>query len=160
VQRIFIIVIAILITCSCQFITDESDKEALKRHFEIPEDAEMIAYDGSPPMSGFGQREGLTISAKYSIKVKDMNRWITKMKEKGLRKLPIEPECRRKLWIKDKLIPLETQTGYYYCRTAGNDVLNATETKPCNEVDYLKDIILALLDTEKNELSVIIKSGY
>ena len=159
-QRILIIVITILITCSCQFITDESDKEALKRHFEIPDDAEMIAYNGSPPMSGFGQREGLTISARYSLNVDDMNRWIKKMKRKGLIKLPIEPECRRKLWFKDKLILLETQTGYYYCRTAGNDVLNATETKSCEEVNYLKDIIFALLDTEKNELSVIIKSGY
>ena len=152
--------ILLLSICSCRVITDESDKSALKRHFEIPEDAEMIAYDGSPPMSGFGQREGLTISAKYSLNVEDMNRWIKKMRGKGLKKLPIEPECRRKLWFKDKLIPLETQTGYYYCRTAGDDVLNATETKPCNEVDYLKDIIFALLNTEKNELSVIIKSGY
>jgi hypothetical protein len=152
--------ILLIFTCSCKVITDESDKAALKRHFEIPDEAEMIAYEGFPPVSGFGQREGLTISAKYLLNIEDMNGWITKMKEKGLKKLPIEPEFKRKLWFKDKLVPLETQTGYYYCRTAGDDVLNATETKPCEEVDYLKDIIFALLDTEKNELSVIIKSGY
>ena len=82
------------------------------------------------------------------------------MRGKGLRKLPIEPKFRDKIWFKDKLVPLETQTGYYFCRTAGNDMLNATVTKSCDEVGYLKDIILAILDTDRKELSVIVSSGY
>ena len=145
---------------SCQLLTDSSDKSALEKHFEIPDDAEIIAYDGFPTMVGFGQREGLNISAKYLLNDEDMNEWIKNMKIKGLKNLPIESECRSKLWFKDKLIPVETKTGYYYCRTAGNDVLNATKTKPCDEVDNLNDIIFAILDTEKKELSVIITSGY
>jgi hypothetical protein len=150
----------LVFSCSCQVITDESDKAALKKHFEIPDDAEMIAYDGYSGMVGFGQREGLRISAKYSLNTEDMNNWIKMMKGKGLKKLPIEPEGRSKIWFKDKLVPLETQTGYYFCRTAGDDVLNATVTKSCDEVDYLKDIILAILDTDRKELSVIVTSGY
>jgi hypothetical protein len=149
-----------LLVTSCQQVTDSSDKAALKKHFEIPDDAEMIVYDGFPPMSGFGQREGLSISAKYKLNDEDMDSWIIKMHSKGLKELPIETECRGKLWFKDKLIPLDTQTGYYYCRTAGNDVLNATETKPCEEVENLIDIIFAILNTEKKELSVIVISGY
>jgi hypothetical protein len=39
-------------------------------------------------------------------------------------------------------------------------VLNAEITKPCDEVKNLNDIIFAILDSEKNELSVIITSGY
>jgi len=120
----------------------------------------MIAYDGFPPVVGFGQREGLTISAKYKLNDEDMNSWIESVQHKGLKKLPIEPECRSKLWFKDKLILLDTQTGYSFCRTAGDDVLNATETKPCEEVKHLSDVILAILDTEKKELSVIVTSGY
>lgn len=145
---------------SCQWLTDRSDKSALEKHFEIPKNAEMIAYDGFPTTVGFGQREGLNISAKYLLSDEDMNEWIRIMRTKGLKNLPIESECKSKLWFKDKLIPMETKTGYYYCRTAGNDVLNTKETKPCDEVDSLNDIIFAILDIEKNELSVIITSGY
>lgn len=150
----------LLLITSCQQVTDSSDKEALKRHFEIPDDAVMIAYDGFPPMAGFGQREGLNISAKYKLNDEDMNNWINNLQSKGLKQLPIETECRSKLWFKDELIPMDTETGYYYCRTAGNDVLNATETKPCEKVENLNDIIFALLDIEMKELSVIVISGY
>jgi len=159
-KKYFTFFLLLFVATSCQWLTDSSDKSALEKHFEIPDDAEMIAYDGFPTMVGFGQREGLNISARYLLNDEDMNEWIKNMKIKGLKNLPIESECRSKLWFKDKLIPVETKTGYYYCRTAGNDVLNATETKPCDEVDNLNDIIFAILDTEKKELSVIITSGY
>ena len=36
----------------------------------------MIAYDGFPTMVGFGQREDLTISAKYKLNDEDMKSWI------------------------------------------------------------------------------------
>ena len=156
---ILLILLATLFT-SCQWVTDNSDKAALKKHFEVPEDAEMIAYDGFPTMVGFGQREGLTISAKYKLNDEDVKGWIQKVQYKGLKKLPIEENCRSKLWFKDKLIPLDAKNGYYFCRTAGNDVLIAKVTKPCDEVEYPNDLIFAILDTEKKELSVIVTSGY
>jgi hypothetical protein len=159
-KKYIVFFLLLFVTNSCQVITDNSDKAALEKHFEIPDDAEMIAYDGFPAMVGFGQREGLNISAKYLLSEKDMNKWIKHMQTKGLKKLPLESECKSKLWFDDKLIPIETATGYYYCRTAGNDVLNATEKKPCDEVENLNDIIFAILDTGKKELSVIITSGY
>jgi len=145
---------------SCQWLTDRSDKAALEEHFEIPDDAEMIAYDGFPTMVGFGQREGLTISAKYKLSDEDMRGWIQKVQYKRLKKLPVEEKCMGKLWFKDKLIPLDAKNGYYFCRTAGNDVLIAEVTKPCDDVEYPNDLIFAILDTEKKELSVIVTSGY
>ena len=159
-KKYIVFFLLLFITNSCQVITDNSDKAALNERFEIPDDAEMIAYDRFSTMVGFGQREGLTISAKYLLSDEDMNEWINNMRTKGLKKLPLESECKSKLWFKDKLIRIETETGYYYCRTAGNDVLNATETKPCDEVENLNDIIFAILDIGKKELSVIISSGY
>ncbi|MCW8810166.1 MAG: hypothetical protein OQJ93_06860 [Ignavibacteriaceae bacterium] len=159
-KKCFVFFLLLLVTNSCQWLTDSSDKSALEKHFDIPDDAEMIAYDGFPTMVGFGQREGLNISAKYLLSNEDMNEWIKNMQTKGLKKLPIDPECKSKLWFKDKLIPTETENGYYYCKTAGDDVLNATETRSCDEVDNLNDIIFAILDTEKKELSVIVTSGY
>lgn len=159
-NKIIILFLLAVFLNSCQWLTDRSDKAALEKHFEIPEDAEMIAYDGFPTMVGFGQREGLNISAKYMLSDKDMNEWINNMNSKDLKNLPIPPECRDKLWFDDKLVLLDTKTGYYFCRTAGNDVLNADSTKSCDEVEHLNDIIFAILDTEKKELSVIICSGY
>jgi len=159
-KNYLLIILLIILTSSCQWLTDNSDKTALQKHFEIPDDAEMIAYDGFPTMVGLGQREGLTISAKYKLNDEDMNSWLKNVQHKGLKKLPIFPDCRGKLWFNDKLISLDTQTGYYFCRTAGNDVLKAEKTKSCDEVDNLNDIIFAILDTEKKELSVIITSDY
>ena len=159
-KKHLLIFILIIVTSSCQWLTDRSDKAALAEHFEIPDDAEMTAYDGFPTMVGFGQREGLTISAKYKLNDEDMKSWIQKVQYKGLKKLPIEESCRSKLWFKDKLIPLDTKNGYYFCRTAGDDVLKAKVTKPCDEVKNPNDLIFAILDTEKKELSVIITSGY
>lgn len=159
-NKLLIVILVSIFFNSCQWVTDKSDKAALEKHFEIPDDAEIIAYDGFPTMVGFGQREGLTISAKYLFDDEDMNIWIEKMRTKGLTKLPIPIECKSKLWFKDKLVPLDTESGYYLCRTAGNDVLKAESTKLCDEVENLNDIIFAILDTEKKELSVIIISGY
>ena len=153
------ILLAALFT-SCQWVTDQSDKSALEDHFEIPDNAEMIAYDGYPTMVGFGQREALSISAKYKLNDADMNNWIEKVQSKGLKPLPVEPDCKNKLWFNDKLVTKDLETGYYFCRTAGNDVLNAETTKPCDDVENLNDIIFAILDTETKELSVIITSGY
>ena len=67
----FILLLLLLLNTSCQQVMDSSDKAALKKHFEIPDDAEMIAYDGFPPMAGFGQREGLSISSKYKLNDED-----------------------------------------------------------------------------------------
>jgi len=159
-NKITILVLLAIFLNSCQWLTDNSDKTALEKHFEIPEDAEMVAYDGFPTMVGFGQREGLNISAKYLLSDKDMNKWIKNMSSKGLKTLPIPTECRDKLWFEDKLVPIDTKTGFYYCRTAGNDVLNADSTKLCEQVDNLNDIIFAILDTDRKGLSVIICSGY
>ena len=145
---------------SCQWVTDQSDKSALEKHFEIPDGAEMIAYDGYPTMVGFGQREALSISAKYKLNYIDMNNWIKKVQSKELKPLPIEPDCKNKLWFNDKLVPKDLKTGYYFCRTAGNDALNAKTTKSCDDVESLNDIIFAILDTKTKELSVIITSGY
>jgi hypothetical protein len=89
-----------------------------------------------------------------------MQSWIQKVQYKGLKKLPVEKNCMGKLWFRDKLIPLDAKNGYYFCRTAGNDVLKAKETKPCDEVDNPNDIIFAILDTDNKELSVIVTSGY
>lgn len=159
-KKYCILFFLLLTITSCHRITDETDKAALKKHFEIPDDAEMIAYDGYPARVGFGQREGLTISARYRLTDEDMNSWIKSVQPKGLKELPISPECRSKLWFEDKLIPLDTQTGYYFCRTVGDEVLNAAKTKPCDEVDNLIDAIFAILNTEKKELSVIVTSRY
>lgn len=156
---ILLFILATIFT-SCQWVTDQSDKSALEDHFDIPDDAEMIAYDGYPAMVGLGQREALSISAKYKLNDADMNSWIKKVQNKGLKPLPIGPDCKHKLWFENKLVPTDLKTGYYFCRTAGNDVLNAEKTKPCDDVENLSDIIFAILDTEKKELSVIITSGY
>ena len=66
-KKYFIFFLLLFVATSCQWLTDSSDKSALVKHFKIPDNAEMIVYDGFPTMVGFGQREGLNISANTSF---------------------------------------------------------------------------------------------
>ena len=55
-KKRLLVIILMTVSTSCQWVTDNSDKAALQKHFEIPEDAEMIAYDGFPIYGAYGYK--------------------------------------------------------------------------------------------------------
>ena len=141
-------------------IQDWLDRRAMGRHFELPRGLDLVDYNGYPPVVGFMQREGLQISVIYPLSEIQGKNFTHQALDRGWEILPIPPETYAKTQHLHKVVPLLTQTGLYICKTAGNDVLLARHTRPCDSVEYLSDVILGIFDSQTNKLYLVISSGY
>jgi hypothetical protein len=157
---LFLALVTVLRGNPLQAVQDWSDRYELRRHFKIPMGYELISYAGYPGMAGFGQREGLEISAVYRLTDHQVTKFVSDSKSDGWESLPIPWEVRSKISFREMAVPLEAHTGIYVCRTAGDEVLRARDTKPCSCVDRLNDVIIGVLDTTSNTLYLTIRSGY
>jgi hypothetical protein len=135
------------------------DERALRRRFGVPSSFERIVYRGYPSMVGFGQREGLDISAAYRLTDRQESTFLAATSD-GWAALPIPDDVRSRILFRGLPVPLEAQNGLFLCRTAGDDVLHANHTQPCGQVRDLHDVILGVLDTDRHELHVVIRAGY
>lgn len=147
----------VLIACQSQ---DNMDKGQLRRHFSIPPDAEILDYHGYPARVGFGQREGLQVSATWRLTEAELAAWLPKAGAKGWRPLPIPAEIRQKIPYKGLKVDLDAVEGLYLCLTAGDNVLYAKNTRPCAETPRMNDIIIGILDPATRRLSVTVRSSY
>ena len=136
-------------------------------------------------MSGFGQREGLTLSAKYSIpesRVKEFENML-QAQDAEWEPLPIPPEILKRIRFKFQSLNLQSTTGFFRCRTAGSNVLYEQDTSPCSNpkswvmiekdpprwerqevplqsIDSFSDIILSMYEPNTRTFSASVKSGY
>ena len=143
-----------------QPVQDAGDRERLREIFAIPGDAELVSYSGFPPTMGFGQREGLSISACYLLSDEQEDSFMENAPCRGWRPLPIPAEVLKAIPFEGLEVPLDLQEGLYTCRTAGDNVLWACETRPVEEADAVLDIVLGVLDTAGNRLYVQVRAGY
>ncbi|HVG38565.1 MAG TPA: hypothetical protein VM870_04720 [Pyrinomonadaceae bacterium] len=151
----------VLSGCAACFQSQEaSDQAQLRRHFAIPADARVVEYKGFPETSGFGQREGLHLSARYHLTPGQMSAWAASARAKGWESLPPPPEVAQRMAFfgGEKLIGV--RDGLYLCRTAGDDVLHAILTKPCAAVEKPNDILMGAADTGTGEIMVTVSSSY
>jgi hypothetical protein len=143
-----------------QPIQDQLDQQALRRQFNLPAGYDPVSYDGYPSMVGFGQREGLEISIVYRLDEKQLEDFLLDAPIEGWKPLPIPQAVRRKILYQGMNVPLDLQSGLYVCRTAGDNVLHARQTRSCSDVDTLHDIILGVFDPAEDKLYLVIRSGY
>lgn len=153
------ILAAAFVLLACQ-ATDDRDREQLLRHFGIPPDTQVIEYHGYPARVGFGQREGLQVSATYRFTEGQLAAWLPQARSNGWQPLPIPAETRQKIPYKGLKVDLDAAQGLYLCRTAGDNVLYAKKTRPCGEVQRMNDIIIGILDPDTRQLSVTVRSSY
>lgn|GEM_PF-1343011 len=145
--------------CRGQVWQDQADQRELRRLFAIPESAQLIEYHGFPDRSGFGQREGLSIRAVYQLKPAEALQITQNSAQPGWLALPIAPALRAQIVWTDSDLP-QSQTGFYFCRTAGDDVLHATRTQACADTPPTSDLILGILELPSNRLAVMVRSAY
>ncbi len=158
VRRMTILAVAfVLLACQSQ---DDMDREQLRRHFGLPPGVQIIEYHGYPARVGFGQREGLQVSATYRFTEGQLAAWLPQARSNGWQPLPIPAETRRKILYKGLKVDLDAARGFYVCRTAGDNVLYASKTKPCAEAQRMNDIIIGILDPDSRQLSVTVRSSY
>jgi hypothetical protein len=154
-----VLILAVLLLCACQ-AQDERDRGQLLRHFTIPPSVQIIEYHGYPARVGFGQREGLEVSATYRFTEAELAAWLPQARADGWQPLPIPAETRSKIPYRGLKVDLDRTVGLYICRTAGDNVLHATRTRPCAEAQRMNDIIIGILDPGTREVSVAVRSSY
>lgn len=187
VRHVLIIAVTMLIT-SCQIIADRNDQKALRKQCQIPTFAHLEHFNGFPYMNGFGQREGLDLSAKYKISNEQAIYFekSVQRKDSQWRPLPIPPDILTKLansYFKISDVNLNSSKGYFRCRTAGDDVLHKKETSSCfnpkawvmvkkdpprweykevplESIDAFSDIIISVYDTASLIITAGVVSGY
>ncbi|MGE5856840.1 MAG: hypothetical protein ACM34C_09795 [Syntrophaceae bacterium] len=105
-----VILAAVFVVIACQS-QDEMDREQLRRHFGIPSGVQMIEYHGYPARVGFGQREGLQVSAKYRFTEGELAGWLPEAQANGWQPLPIPAEIRQRIPYKGLKIDLDGTEG-------------------------------------------------
>lgn len=145
---------------SCMSLQEASDQASLRRIFSLPDDVQIVRYEGFPEHVGFGQREGLRLSARYQLTPEQMRLWVERAPANGWKALPM-PTAVRERMAAFKFEELDDmQQGFYLCRTAGDNVLQETTTKQCTAVENQNDIIAGVVNTATGEMSGQVESFY
>jgi hypothetical protein len=153
--------VAVLTGCAVtQEGQDLVDQRHLRRHLGIPGDFELVSYDGFPITVGFGQREGLNLTAVYALTDEQEVAFIADAMERGWQRLPMPAGDRDKMGRLSGDVPLDDVRGIYLARTVGNEVLRSRSSRPLSEVARPNDLILGVLDTDTNRLYARVASGY
>lgn len=156
---------------SCQYLADRKDKIAIRKQCRIPEYASLVDFKGTPWMSGFGQREGLHVSALFLIEESKRKEFETNSKSIGWEPLPIPKEVRDKIRPGRSRLNLDAQSGLFRCHYAGDNVLYAEETQPCYYTTSgrtvsgkihpeLNDMILSIYNPLTGEVTAEVFSSY
>jgi len=143
-----------------QGVQDAMDQAALRRRFGLPCRAEVVSYSGYPSMVGFGQREGLGLSATFQLEPEPAQLFLETAAEAGWEPLPIEAGLVERIPFRELDVPLSLSQGAYLCLTAGDEVLHTRETRSCDEVVQFHDIIFGVFDSTTNRVWVTVRSGY
>jgi len=145
---------------SSQALQDRMDQSALRELFGLPRRAEVVEYDGYPPMVGFGQREGLGLSAAFQLEPEEAQAFLETAAEAGWEPLAIPAGLVARIPFRGLDVPLDWTDGLYLCRTAGDNVLHAETTRSCAETADFHDLILGVYDPSTQMVWVTVRSGY
>lgn len=146
--RILVLLLA-LAACGDQ---DASDQRAVRRLCGLPPEATVVAWTGFPARSGFGQREGLEVSGTF----RPPAGW--RAADAGYRATPW-PAAREAAQRGFALGRVFDGARALRCETAGDNVLRAERTRPCDAVTPLLDLI-ACAELPTGEVRVVVRSAY
>ena len=141
-------------------LQDVIDRAALRSLFGLPSGADLVEYEGYPPMVGFGQREGLRLRAVYDFSQAEAVAFLEQARDEGWQPLPIEAALLIHIPFQDLSAPLDRTQGLYLCRTAGDEVLHPASTQDCREVPRMNDLIFGVYDLLERRVWVSVQAGY
>ncbi len=143
-----------------QPLQDRIDRAALRALFGVPAGAELVAYQGYPPMVGFGQREGLRLRAVYGLSQAEAEAFLRQARDGGWQPLPIGADLIRHIPFQEIPAPLDRTQGLFLCRTAGDQVLHPASTADCLAVRRLNDLIFGVYDSAERRVWISVQAGY
>lgn len=109
-------------------------------------------------MNGFGQREGLQLRTVFLVDPEDRDMFEGSARSSGWADLPVPPEVWDHIPFQGLALD-RAKEGLFFCRTAGDDVLNSP-TRPCLQEVLLRDILFGVYNRETGTITTVIRSGY
>jgi hypothetical protein len=137
--------------CSCE-AQDAWDQRQARRLCGLPGDAAVVAWQGYPGRVGFGQREGLHVAGTF----RPPPTWTPG--SAGYRAAPwpgARAAAERDFHAGEAL----EGAVMIRCESAGNDVLRAGRTRPCDAQPRNLDLILCAVDGA-GQVRVTVRSAY
>ncbi|MEN9800417.1 MAG: hypothetical protein RL653_4114 [Pseudomonadota bacterium] len=142
------LLIAALTACESQ---DASDQRAVRRLCGLPSEAEVVTWNGYPGRVGFGQREGLSVAGTFKMPAG----WSAEASGYRAAPWPAAREAAEHFQLGSAVDGARALR----CETAGNDVLRARTTRPCEGGARTNDLILCTVDGS-GQVRAVVRSAY
>ncbi len=143
------VLLLLMSACTSQ---DETDQRRVRARCGLPRDATVLVWKGYPEQVGFGQREGLSLEGTF----RPTAGWSAPAA--GYRVGPW-PRARAAIEKGFRLGAMVDGARALRCETAGDNVLSATSTRPCDTVAPLPDLILCVLEPS-GDVRAVVRSLY
>jgi hypothetical protein len=143
--------LVILFSLSCT-PRDVADQRRVRVLCGLFPDATVVEWHGFPSQIGFGQREGLAISGRF----RPGPGWSAA--SAGYRPAPW-PAARVAVDERFRLGLVIDGAIAVRCEAAGDDVLFAQSTRPCDTQPTMNDVILCVLEPA-GEVRAVVRSAY
>ncbi|MBL8920330.1 MAG: hypothetical protein JNJ54_15795 [Myxococcaceae bacterium] len=146
------LVVVMLAGCVSQ---DQSDQRRLRDLCGLPANARVISWKGYPSQVGFGQREGLTLEGTF----RPEREW--SKGASGYRRMPwpTAVEAIRGFGRSASAPAWVLAATALRCETAGNDVLFAGRTRPCDTGPTPNDLIVCAVQPS-GDVQAWVRSAY
>jgi hypothetical protein len=141
--------------------TYRSDVLILRDEFDIPRNARVLYYNAMPQTGLIPwPREALDIELIFQFESEEFEEYVRAAKEAGnWQKLPIPdgffPERSPKFDL-----TVSPASGFFQCRTAGDDIMHTTKTIRTDLGDSINDLMLSILDSKQQQLIIKVRTGY
>lgn len=148
-MKLRLLLVLLVSGCSTQ---DQDDQRRLRARCGLPSDATVVAWTGYPAEVGFGQREGLALTGTFRPNAG----WSAAAA--GYRPAPW-PRARALVEQQFQLGAMVDGARALRCEAAGNNVLFAGSTMPCDTYAQLPDLILCAVEPS-GDVRAAVRSRY
>lgn len=141
--------------------TARSDISILRSEFGVPANARVVHYDASPKTGLIPwPREALRIELILQFDSQDFDDYVLAAeRQNNWQQLPIPDGFFPARSPKVALSGVPTN-GLFQCRTAGDDIMHSKKAIRRNLGDSVNDLMLGILDRDRQQLIVKVATGY
>jgi hypothetical protein len=162
-----VFVVTLLVGCGLARSQDDLDRDEVRRLCGLPAEARVSSWHGYPAQMGFGQREGLYLHGEFELPARAWAAWFGSVPPADYQALPLSASARAaalsvltRRHTLQFVLPELAGLGFVRCRTAGNNVLYARQTRACDAVAAPDDIILCVANRFTRRVSARVRSMY
>ena len=164
-RKWIVLLIALLVAATGYYAlstsTARSDKAILRTEFGVPPSAKVVHYRASPETGMIPlPREGLDIEVVFQFDPPGYHDYVRLAESQGnWQPLPFPKDFFSAASPKFTL-SVEPADGLFQCRTAGDDILHVPKTIRTDLGNGVNDLMIGILDHDRGQLIVKVRTGY